>query len=1026
MDDVRLLTLTSLRGARHVPPHPGRRGGKVSLFVASRRVEEEALYDEDSALSLRSISRGGLPAVDAKTKTKFYNMMRLKGCEATKVEESALPGSPKKKSGKKKKKGSTTPPSSPPQSHLQLNSQSGITRGSKRSNNKQQEHFLDLDEGPGSPNKESGRRPASSPIKKQQQHADRRPASVFDLRGEHMDVGSSSASATVGVAPSSRQSAATMSRLHRALTQQQQDSLRDESATRLQLMQSGDRMVLNLPLPYLASRPDLRQYAIEKAVGVFCRLAMKKGLKECRRAVEVWKNPPEIIMNEVQVGFMVIAKRLENLLRRALSIKFQHWARLHSSRFLGQRDDYVNQCAIEIQRWYRLQRVLKREPFKRLLDAILVCLQRRKAIKFAIDMETERRRAQAKIYRAVISRRRRHFAARGIIRVRRWVFLYRKTTWRLTRSRSARALQRWWLMILCRPEKDRALIRFIVSVGGSRVLQRVIKACQALPPRKSFIREGFLQSINRAASMLQKAWLNCKGQAALYLLAAMRRAKAERDKMLNDNATVIQQNFRGFLWNKLCRTAIQWNRARRIQRGFRAYQYRCWVAARMACRKQRYVRMLQRKFRRWMTRRVLAWRLKARKALLIFTRAKKSLCANMIQRQFRLYKERERIKKEQLLAMIAGLRAQADVVVKSISKIQKNWRLCKNLDWKGNGKRFPLHVRLIIEKVVRKARLRVHTMAKKIQGLVRTFLKGVRKVRRRLHRKMANKIWRLAKSYLVKLAIFDRVEARKRREMLASNTMKRNLRRFLFARKIYNRGRLRGVQRRHKQLLHDHATYIQRWHRRKMAEYYVLPVRKASRLNLAKKRDAEADRRRAAVLKRASRVILRFFAAFPRWSRIIRRIARDRRYYVERKAAKKMQRFARRVVAWARFDRVVAYRKRALALAQIDPFLTHCVNIIGHYWKRYKEKRVLEQRFVLRAKMLEEWKRLEELRKQAYEEKRIAEEDKKRTDENMAATIRASWKQGADEKGRNYYYNYGSFPVFSFPPSSSSHSRRSH
>jgi hypothetical protein len=183
---------------------------------------------------------------------------------------------------------------------------------------------------------------------------------------------------------------------------------------------------------------------------------------------------------------------------------------------------------------------------------------------------------------------------------------------------------------------------------------------------------------------------------------------------------------------------------------------------------------------------------------------------------------------------------------------------------------------------------------------------------------------------------------------------------------------------------------------------------------LAKKRDAEADRRRAAVLKRASRVISRFFAAFPRWNRFIRRIARDRRYYVERKAAKKMQRFARRVVAWARFDRVVAYRKRALALAQIDPFLTHCVNIIGHYWKRFKEKRVLEQRFVLRAKMLEEWRRLEELRKQAYEEKRIAEEDKKRTDENMAATIRASWKQGADEKGRNYYYNYGSFPFFFF------------
>ena len=30
----------------------------------------------------------------------------------------------------------------------------------------------------------------------------------------------------------------------------------------------------------------------------------------------------------------------------------------------------------------------------------------------------------------------------------------------------------------------------------------------------------------------------------------------------------------------------------------------------------------------------------------------------------------------------------------------------------------------------------------------------------------------------------------------------------------------------------------------------------------------------------------------------------------------------------------------------------------------------------------------------------------KRTDENMRATINASWKQGSDVNGKNYYYNY--------------------
>lgn len=56
--------------------------------------------------------------------------------------------------------------------------------------------------------------------------------------------------------------------------------------------------------------------------------------------------------------------------------------------------------------------------------------------------------------------------------------------------------------------------------------------------------------------------------------------------------------------------------------------------------------------------------------------------------------------------------------------------------------------------------------------------------------------------------------------------------------------------------------------------------------------------------------------------------------------------------------------------------------------------------------MLDEFKRLEEERRIAEEEKRLADEEVARTEENMQATIAASWKQGSDTQGRNYYYNF--------------------
>ncbi len=62
-----------------------------------------------------------------------------------------------------------------------------------------------------------------------------------------------------------------------------------------------------------------------------------------------------------------------------------------------------------------------------------------------------------------------------------------------------------------------------------------------------------------------------------------------------------------------------------------------------------------------------------------------------------------------------------------------------------------------------------------------------------------------------------------------------------------------------------------------------------------------------------------------------------------------MQRFARKVIAWARFDRVAAYRRISVEENAREAQLTVASNVIGKYWKRKGEKEVLAIRFKNRA-----------------------------------------------------------------------------
>ena len=189
--------------------------------------------------------------------------------------------------------------------------------------------------------------------------------------------------------------------------------------------------------------------------------------------------------------------------------------------------------------------------------------------------------------------------------------------------------------------------------------------------------------------MLFSAWYTSKGNYAAFIVAAARRAKEEHMQMLNDNATIIQQNFRGHLWNLLNLAAIQHNRARRISFAFRHYQYRVWARKMLIQPPHRAARLIQRNVRRWIARNFLDYRFRARKAFILVFRRRQLEGAEAIQREYRAYKERERIRREAFIALVKMQRQQADLVMKNIKKIQLAWR--KHL----TVNRFPRHIYLI-------------------------------------------------------------------------------------------------------------------------------------------------------------------------------------------------------------------------------------------------------------------------------------------------------------------------------------------
>jgi len=459
--------------------------------------------------------------------------------------------------------------------------------------------------------------------------------------------------------------------------------------------------------------------------------------------------------------------------------------------------------------------------------------------------------------------------------------------------------------------------------------------------------------------------------------------------MLNENATIIQNNWRCHLWCKLTTASITHNRSRRISRGFRAYLYRKWVW--QACWKGRNRRAvkIQKFIRKFLWVAHLKKRFKMRKALIILTTAKKSISCMIIQRAYRAYKERERIRKEELRKFYAAKRAQAALTSKITSKIQRNWRQNKS-------NKFPYHVLLVCQRIVRERNYKQYLGAFRVQKIARIWLTKRKEFVRKLRILAANIIWRLTKAYLLRQGLWDRVHATFVRRRNAANFLKRNFRNFMFVRYVNIRATINKMRKDYSKLVDNSVRFIQDFAHRKMDEHYSA-MRIASRKQKVRRREQEAIRRKQRLEHKSSKIITRLFMYhILGWKKTLRMIDKGpRQYYKERKAARKIQTMRRMMIKYRWYKK---YRQ--------DEKYTWACNIIGYYWRRMRESHTLTMRFKLRRLMIDEYNRLHKLKVEADTIRDEAIEDRERTEENMRATIAAAWRQGSDATGKNYYYNY--------------------
>jgi len=374
------------------------------------------------------------------------------------------------------------------------------------------------------------------------------------------------------------------------------------------------------------------------------------------------------------------------------------------------------------------------------------------------------------------------------------------------------------------------------------------------------------------------------------------------------------------------------------------------------------------------------------------------MAAMMIQYTYRMHVAYEAWKHEELKQYYAKQRANVRVKMRMVSTIQRAYRRIML-------KTFPEHARLASVRIVGKRRNKQYLTVMKIQNVARVFIARQRVVDERRRVQSANVIWWITKAYLLKLKLYDLVYETRIRKNNAANHIKRYFRRQVFIRWIDMKCSIRRAVAFTEKLREHAASFIQKRIFRKRWENR-LPLRVAGRLQLKRKRQQEYVEWVWRMRDRHARTLQKFMVNIVRWEKFKRRVAKETRYFLEINSARRICIFGGTVVKSARYRDYMLRKRKHIADEEVQRAEMWAANRIGRNWKRKMQIRLLRERFVLRKKTLAVEADLREKRRIADEEREEAVAERIRTEETMAATIQASWKQGSDTNGRNYFYNY--------------------
>ena len=185
--------------------------------------------------------------------------------------------------------------------------------------------------------------------------------------------------------------------------------------------------------------------------------------------------------------------------------------------------------------------------------------------------------------------------------------------------------------------------------------------------------QGLLVASDGCIRLIQRQWIKYRGKLALDLKFEIRAVQMNKEKLLLKMIITIQSSYRAHLWNVLMLAAVQNNRAKRIQKCSRAYQYRSWIWNSIEFKKMRKMKKRKRMIETFLIFVIFRLRVKKKKELAIIVSEDRDYRTVLIQRAYRDTIARRIIRRRLELKAFRKLRETSASVRSCVSAIQRNW-----------------------------------------------------------------------------------------------------------------------------------------------------------------------------------------------------------------------------------------------------------------------------------------------------------------------------------------------------------------